>query len=180
MKRTTALNITTLLAFAAGAKLKERRIKSLTRQSLVAGAIALGMSGVALAGNDCTLKTLRATYVFTASGYNIVAGVAQPKAIIEVITFNGDGTLTVPAATRSVNGVVARSPAGGGGSYTVEASCTGKIAFDVPGPGFDIFISPTGRKIWIIQTISHPLFVAPTCNTPPPNQPFTHQTLIAP
>src|SRR3982074_1010730 len=95
MKRTTVLNITTLLAFAAGAKLKERRMKSLTRQGLVAAAIALGMSGVALAANDCTLKSLRGTYVFTANGYNIVAGVPQPKAIVEVISFNGDGTLTV-------------------------------------------------------------------------------------
>src|SRR5260370_14942769 len=123
MKRITILNITALLPSAAGAKLKERCMKSLTRRSLVAGAIALSLSGVALAGNDCTLKTLRGTYVFTASGDNIVAAVAQPKALVEVINFNRDGTLTVPAATRSVNGVVARTPPGGGGPYTRDAGC---------------------------------------------------------
>jgi len=152
-------------------------MKSLTRRSLVAGAIALSLSGVALAGNDCTLKTLRGTYVFTASGYNIVAGVAQPKAIVEVINFNGDGTLTVPAATRSVNGVVARTPPGGGGTYTVDAGCMGTIAFDAPGPGFDIFISPTGRKIWMIQTNSDTVFEGISESAQTADQPCSNETL---
>jgi hypothetical protein len=130
--------------------LRKQGIKKLTRQGLVAATLALGMSGVALADNDCTLKTLRGTYVFAAKGYNMVAGVAQPKAIVEVINFNGDGTLSVPAATRSVNGVVARTPPGGTGSYTVDADCRGTITF--AGPLLDIFISPNGEKLWMIQT----------------------------
>jgi hypothetical protein len=125
-------------------------MKRLTRQSLVAAAMAVGVSGVALADNDCSLKTLRGSYVFAANGYNIVSGVAQPKTIVEVIDFNGDGTLSVPAATRSVNGVVARTPPGGTGSYTVDAACTGTITF--AGPLFDIFISPNGETLWMIQT----------------------------
>jgi hypothetical protein len=112
--------------------------------------MAVGVSGVALADNDCSLKTLRGSYVFTANGYNIVSGVAQPKTIVEVIDFNGDGTLSVPAATRSVNGMVARTPPGGTGSYTVDAACTGTITF--AGPLFDIFISPNGETLWMIQT----------------------------
>jgi hypothetical protein len=132
-------------------------MKRLTRQSLVAAAIAVGVSGVALADNDCTLKTLRGSYVFAAKGYNMVAGVAQPKTIVEVIDFNGDGTLSVPAATRSVNGVIARTPPGGMGSYTVDASCKGTIAFagDLT---FDIFISPKGEMLWMIQTNSDTVF----------------------
>jgi hypothetical protein len=125
-------------------------MKRLTRQSLVAAAMAVGVSGVALADNDCSLKTLRGSYVFAANGYNIVSGVAQPKTIVEVIDFNGDGTLSVPAATRSVNGMVARTPPGGTGSYTVDAACTGTITF--AGPLFDIFISPNGETLWMIQT----------------------------
>jgi len=108
------------------------------------------------ADNDCTLKTLRGSYVFTANGYTVVAGVAQPKSIIEVINFNGDGTLSVPAATRSINGVVARTPPGGTGTYTVDATCTGTIVFE--GPTFDIFISSRGEKIWMIQTNSGTVF----------------------
>jgi len=134
-------------------RIKEQGMKRLARRSLVAAAMALGVSGVALADNDCTFKTLmlHGSYVFAAKGYNIVAGVAQPKAIVEVIVFNGDGTLSVPAATRSVNGVIARTPPGGTGSYTVEAGCTGTLAF-LNGPSFDIFISPKGDKLWMIQT----------------------------
>ena len=132
-----------------------RRLKRMTRQILVAATMALGLSGIALADNDCTLKTLRGSYVFAAKGYTIfnigVAGIAQPKTIIEVINFNGDGTLSVPAATRSVNGVIARTPAGGTGSYTADSSCTGTLAF-AGGPSFDIFISPNGEMLWMIQT----------------------------
>jgi hypothetical protein len=51
----------------------------------------------------CDLHTLRGSYVFAASGYNIVAGVPQPKAIVELIDFNGDGTLTVPGGAVSIN-----------------------------------------------------------------------------
>jgi len=134
-------------AWRCGLAVQEQGMKRLTRQSLVTAVIALGASGVALADNDCTLKTLHGSYFFAAKGYNIVAGVAQPKAIVEVIDFHADGTLSVPAATRSVNGVIARSPAGGTGSYSVEADCTGTIAF-TGGPSFDVFISRNGEKLW--------------------------------
>jgi hypothetical protein len=55
-------------------------------------------------GKACSDSTLHGLYVFNASGFNIVGGTAQPKAIVELIPFNGDGSLTVPAATVSING----------------------------------------------------------------------------
>ena len=125
---------------------------------LICAAMALGVSGVAQAegnGHDCSLRTLRGSYVFAARGFNIVAGVAQPKAIVEMIDFNGDGTLSVPAATRSVNGVIVRSLPGLG-TYTVEDNCTGTIVFD--GPAFDIFMSPDAEEIWMIQTNPNTVF----------------------
>lgn len=129
------------------------------KQNLLVAAVALGVSGMALAdGNDhsCSLETLEGLYIFSASGFNIdaVSGAAQPKAIVEVIRFNGDGTLTVPAATRSVNGVIGRSPPGGTGSYTLVGDCTGALAF-TGGPSFDIFIPPKGEELWMIQTNSN-------------------------
>jgi hypothetical protein len=136
-------------------------MKKLLQYGLVVAVALLGISRIALADNDkddCTLKTLRGTYVFAASGHNIVAGVPQPKAIVEVIEFHGDGTLSVPAATRSLNGVVARSQPGGTGSYTVEAGCAGTITFGVPGPTFDVFFSPRAEKLWMIQTNPNTVF----------------------
>jgi hypothetical protein len=82
--------------------------------SLAAGMLAL-MSGVVHAKNSddngsCRNSTLRGLYAFHATGFNVVAGVPQPKAIVELINFHGDGNLDVPAATVSINGVVGRSP----------------------------------------------------------------------
>ena len=68
-------------------------MKTLTKRGLIGVAMVFGMSGLALAddGKACTVQTLRGSYLFAASGFNIVAGVAQPKAIVEGIDFNGDG-----------------------------------------------------------------------------------------
>ena len=68
-------------------------------------------------------------YLFSASAFNIVGGVAQPKAVVELIRFNGDGTLTGGPATASINGTIVRSPAGGLGdgrqavTLSVAACC---------------------------------------------------------
>jgi len=134
-------------------------MKTLTWQVFICAALVLGASGLARAGDrdhGCTLRTLQGTYVFSATGFNIVAGVAQPKAIVEVIRFNGDGTLSVPAATLSANGVIIRSLPDGFGTYTIEGDCTGTIAFN--GPTFDTFISRDGDTLLMIQTNPNTVF----------------------
>ena len=103
----------------------------------------------------CTERTLRGSYVFSASGFNIVGGVPQPKAIVEVIAFNGDGTLDVPAATVSLNGLIIRSPHSVG-TYTVEDNCSGTITFN--GPTYDMFLSKDGDDISMIQTNTNTVF----------------------
>jgi hypothetical protein len=133
------------------------------RICVLAAAMALAVSGVARAFDDnddvkpCSNHTLRGLYVFTASGFNINAqGVALPKAIVELIDFHGDGKLTVPAATVSINGVVTPSPPGGTGTYTVDADCTGSLVFGPPlappGPAYDLFVTFKGSEIQMIQT----------------------------
>ncbi len=128
---------------------------------LLVATTALGLPGIALAehgGHRCTVATLDGLYVFAATGFTIPAsGAAQPKAIVEFIQFNGDGTLAVPGATRSLNGVIAQIPPGGTGSYTVanlvpaDEACTGSLTF-TGGPSFDLFIPAKGGDIWMIQT----------------------------
>ena len=99
----------------------------------------------------CSMHTLHGLYVFATHGWNIVNGVAVPKAIVEGIDFNGDGTLSSPFATVSLNGFIIHS-SGSVGSYTVNPDCTGTITFS-PGPSFDIFVDARGGKqIWMIQT----------------------------
>jgi hypothetical protein len=115
-------------------------------------------SGFAAAESErraCTVRTLRGSYVFSATGFNIVGGVQQPKAIVEVIAFHGDGTLDVTAATVSLNGVIIRSLPSSG-TYTVEDDCTGTITLN--GPTFDIFLSKDGDDISMIQTNPNTVF----------------------
>jgi hypothetical protein len=115
-------------------------------------------SGVAAAEGErraCTVRTLRGPYIFSATGFNIVGGVQQPKAIVEVIAFHGDGTLDVSAATVSLNGVIIRSLPSSG-TYTVEDDCTGTVTLN--GPTFDIFLSKHGNDISMIQTNPNTVF----------------------
>jgi hypothetical protein len=132
-----------------------------SKTALAIAILAAGASTGALADDEartCRADKLTGLYVFAATGYNIAATGPQPKAIVELIRFNGDGTLTVPAATRSINGVIGKSPPGGTGTYTVAADCTGTLAFN-GGPAFDIFPAPSGDDLWMIQT-HDPVFAA--------------------
>ena len=139
-----------------------------TVAAVCAAAVAIG--GVRLVGTSghgsgsgqaeaarptCTERTLHGSYVFSASGFNIVGGVQQPKAIVEVIVFNGDGTLDVPAATVSLNGAIIRS-LHSSGTYTVEDDCSGTITFN--GPTYDMFLSRDGDDISMIQTNTNTVF----------------------
>jgi hypothetical protein len=128
--------------------------------SLLAVAMPFGISGTARADGEsqvCGPQTLVGSYVFTARGFNIVNGVAQPKAIVEGIDFNGDGTLSVPFATVSINGVIIVTPPGGVGTYTVETSCQGTLTF-TNGPTYNIYVPPNGRQVSMIQTVANTVF----------------------
>jgi hypothetical protein len=133
-------------------------MKKMAKQSLVVAILALGMVGLAQADEDdngkgCSLSTLGDVYLFSASGFNIIGGVAQPKAVVELIRFNGDGTLTGGPATASINGTITRSPAGGLGSYTVATNCTGALDFGPPTHfTYDFFIAPKAAYLVMIQT----------------------------
>ena len=140
--------------------MKTKLVKNITTCFLFAcalvslgAAVAQGTSGVARpdsGGHECGASTLRGSYLFATHGWNIVGGIAQPKAIVEGIDFNGDGTLVSPFATVSINGTIIRS-AGTMGSYTVAADCTGTLTF-TGGAVFDIFVDKGGKQIWMIQT----------------------------
>ncbi|MFL6545162.1 MAG: hypothetical protein ACJ8LM_08305 [Candidatus Udaeobacter sp.] len=140
--------------------MKTKLVKSMTScllfgcalVSLVA-AMALGTPGIARAdsrGASCGVYTLRGSYLFATHGWNIVGGVAVPKAIVEGIDLNGDGTLVSPFATVSINGTIIHS-SGSLGTYTVNTDCTGTLSF-TGGASFDIFVEPNGKQLWMIQT----------------------------
>ena len=124
-----------------------------SKQALAATTLALAF-GVAHAddnhGKGCSDATLRGLYVFSTTGFNVIGGTAQPKAINEQIRFNGDGTLTAPVATASINGNVTRS-SDTPGSYSLASNCAGSLSFS-PGPSFDLIADPRGTAVYMIQT----------------------------
>ena len=140
--------------------MKTKLVKSIASCSLLAcafvslvAAMVLGTSHAApaaLGPQACGVYTLRGSYLFATHGWNIVGGVAQPKAIVEGIDFNGDGTLVSPFATVSINGTILHS-SGSLGTYAVNTDCTGTVSF-TGGPSFDIFVEQNGKQLWMIQT----------------------------
>jgi hypothetical protein len=147
--------------------MRMRRVSLLSGAALAVFLILFVSSPVLANGRDghrCTTETLDGLYVFAASGFIVPAmGPAQPKAIVELIRFHGDGTLDVPGATRSLNGVIGQVPPGGTGTYTVanlvppDGACLGTLTF-TDGPSFDLFIPINGEKIRMIQTNPNNVF----------------------
>ena len=131
-------------------------MKRLTKCIATIGAIALTLPTIARANDQtCGPNRLNGLYVFSATGYNIDNGTAVPKAIVEQIEFNGDGTLDVPAVTVSINGNLIRGRPGSSGTYQLGATpdplCVGTVKFS-DGNQFDLFVSPHGDEAWMIQT----------------------------
>jgi hypothetical protein len=138
-------------------------MRTWTMRTLIAVMIAAVISSAAWADNNgrgpgCSEATLRGEYVFTASGFNIsAAGVAQPKAIVELIEFHGDGALTVLGGTVSINGAVSQIAPGGAGNYTLGPECNGTLNF-IPAPSFSLFVERDGKSGWMIQTNANSVF----------------------
>ena len=137
-------------------------MKALAMGTLLAVTLAGVMARVAWADNngrgpECDSATLRGEYVFTARGFNIVGGVAQPKAIVELIEFHGDGALTVTGGTVSVNGVITQIPPNGAGNYVLGPDCNGTLNF-IPAPSFSLFAERDGKSGWMMQTNPNSVF----------------------
>src|ERR1051326_9448377 len=115
------------------------RVMKTIMGSLVAAAMALGMSGTARAdGHVCSVGTLRGLYLWTLNGYQNFGGNPVPKDLIEGIRFNGDGTVTVPFGTVNIGGTIVIDASGSVGTYTVAADCTGTLSI-TNGPSFNIY-----------------------------------------
>ena len=91
--------------------------------------------------------------MFDATGYDISNSTPAPKAVVELLTLKGDGTLT-SLATVSLNGTI-HSGVSGSGTYTVNQNCTGTLTFNGSGFTFDLFIAPNGSRFHMIETVSN-------------------------
>jgi len=48
-------------------------------------------------------------------------------------------------------------PPGGVGTYTLDSSCEGTLTF-TNGPSYNIFVGPSGKHVWMIQTDANTVF----------------------
>jgi hypothetical protein len=113
---------------------------------------------MAQAKNDgCRAERLKGDYVFSATGYTRANLEAPwvPKAIVELLDFNGDGTLTTPSVTLANpfgNTGLIVDRVGNPGTYTINEDCTGWLQF-ADGNVFRIYMAPRGDEFWLIQTV---------------------------
>jgi hypothetical protein len=129
------------------------------RKAFATALCVLGMSAPLLAPAQnlpCRPERLNGLYVFTATGYTRanLDSPWVPKAIVEFLRMNGDGTLTTPWVTvanpfGNTGFVVDR--AGSPGVYSVADDCTGLVQFQ-DGNVFRVFATPLGNEFWLIQT----------------------------
>ena len=142
--------------------MKTKVVKRITTCSLLACALmclaatmAPGTSATARAATDrhCSVDMLRGLYLWTFDGYANLGGNLVPKAVMQGLRFNGDGTTFNPFGTVNIGGTFIFDVTGGPGTYTVAADCTGTLS-PAPGiaPTFNIYVGPGAQQVWIIQS----------------------------
>ena len=147
-----------------------KTIESRRSKKTIAGIVALiaCLPGIALAdpGKRCSERILKGDYVLAATGFTRPPASGPgtpwtPKAILEVIHFNGDGTLSTPyvaiANPFGDSGLVVPPVAGtpgAAGQYVVNDDCSGTVQFgDGNSVNYRIFVDPPeGHTVWMIQT----------------------------
>ena len=124
----------------------------------LAAAIALGTSTTARAAADeqvssvCTGGMLRGLYIWTFDGYTDLGGNLVPKAVMQGLKFNGDGTTYNTFGTVNIGGTIIIDATGGVGTYTVAADCTGTLSI-TDGPSFNMYVGPGAMTLWITQIV---------------------------
>ena len=119
----------------------------------LAAALAPGMSATAGAAADaqvCSVGMLRGLYLWTFDGYGDLGGNLVPKADMQGLRFNGDGTTFNTFGTVNIGGTIIFDVTGGVGTYTVAADCTGTLSITT-GPSFNIYVGPGAQQVWTTE-----------------------------
>ena len=119
----------------------------------VAAALALGTSSPARAAADarvCSVGMLKGLYLWTFDGHENFGGNFVPKAIMQGLRFNGDGTTFNPFDTVNIGGTIMIDATGGVGTYTVNPDCTGTLSI-TNAPTFNIYVGPGAQQVWTLE-----------------------------
>ena len=120
------------------------------------GAMALGTSSPVRAAADsqvCSVERLTGLYVWTFDGYTRLGGILLPKAVMQGLQFNGDGTTFNAFGTVNIGGTIIFDATGFSGTYTVNPDCTGTLSPATGvAPTFNIYVGPGAQQVWTIQS----------------------------
>ena len=118
----------------------------------LAATMAPGTPATARAEADrhCSVGMLRGSYIWTFDGYADLGGNLVPKAVMQGLRFNGDGTTFNPFGTVNIGGTIIIDATGGVGTYTVAADCTGTLSITT-GPSFNIYVGPCAQQVWTTE-----------------------------
>jgi hypothetical protein len=119
----------------------------------LAATMVPGTSATARAAAEargCSVGMVRGLYLWTFDGYANFGGNLIPKAVMQGLRFNGDGTTFNPFGTVNIGGTIIIDATGGVGTYTVAADCTGTISI-TDGPSFNMYVGPGAQQIWTTQ-----------------------------
>jgi len=89
----------------------------------LAATMVPGTSATARAAADaraCSEHMLRGLYLWTFDGYASLGGSLVPKAVMQGLRFNGDGTTFNPFGTVNIGGKIIFDAGGFSGTYTVH------------------------------------------------------------
>src|SRR5256714_5815237 len=130
--------------------------------------MAPGTSATARAAADggrvCSVHMLKGLYLWTFDGYQNFGGNFVPKAVMQGLRFNGDGTTFNPFGTVNIGGAVIIDATGGVGTYTVAADCTGTLSI-TNGPTFNIYVGPGAQQVWTLETSPSPAGIGVSVGT---------------
>lgn len=107
-------------------------------------------AGEAPDAQACSVQTLRGLYLWTFDGYTNLGGNLVPKAVMQGLRFNGDGTTFNPFGTVNIGGTIIIDATGGVGTYTVAADCTGTLSI-TGAPRFNIYVGPGAQQVWTTE-----------------------------
>ena len=109
-------------------------------------------AGPAADAQGCSVGMLRGLYLWTFEGYSDLGGNLVPRAVMQGLRFNGDGTTFNPFGTVNVGGTIIIDVTGGVGTYTVAADCTGTLSI-TDGPSFNIYVEPGAQQVWTTEIV---------------------------
>jgi len=122
--------------------------------AIAVGIFAFANSSIGVqAQTGCSLETLNGNYIYSYDGFEVTGSGNLPVAYTGRETYNGDGTMTGIFSGFDSTGVT--SGATYGGTYNVNADCTGTLITD-PGTEaeltFDIYIDESTGNFYFTDT----------------------------